>query len=75
MYNAINELSGDAAELKQQVRQYLDFSIRMSRRVALRTTQKYPRRKQRLSDIQLRQLLGAVNLLIEALDPENGSRN
>lgn len=32
MYNAINELSGDAAELKLQIRQYLDFSIRMSRR-------------------------------------------
>ena len=74
MYNAINELSGDAAELKLQIRQYLEFSIRMSRRVALRTTRKYPHRKQRLSDIQLRQLLGAVNILIEALDPE-GSRN
>ena len=58
MYSTIERFSADPAELKQQVRQYLDFSIRISRRVALRTTRKYPHRKQRLSDIQLRQLLG-----------------
>lgn len=73
MYSLEN-FSADPAELKQQIRQYLEFSIRISRRVVRRATRKYPHRKQRLSDIQLRQLLGAVNLLIEALEPE-GSRN
>ena len=67
-YNTV--LPDDPEKIKTEIAHDLRNAIHMSRLVALRSTRKYPNRKQCIAEVQLRQLLGSIQYLADLLAEE-----